>query len=107
MTSAATSGEQRAQRKQDLLLASRALRREAVTAFDQLAGRADAVARRVAQARALLHHPAGLFLSGLLGLLVARYVARRRPRAWLRWAWLGWRAWQAAAPALRTTTARR
>ena len=48
MTSAATSGEQRAQRKQDLLLASRALRREAVTAFDQLAGRADAVARRVA-----------------------------------------------------------
>lgn len=107
MTAAATSGEQREQRKQDLLLASGALRQEAVAAFDQLAGRADAVALRVAQARALLHHPAGLFLTGLLGVLVARVVLRRRRRPWLRWAWLGWRAWQVAAPALRSAMARR
>ena len=101
------SGAQREQRKQDLLLASGAMRQQAVVALDDLAGRADALVSRVAQARAVLSHPAGLLVSGLLGMLVARLALRRRPRTWLRWAWLGWRTWRAVAPTLRAAFAPR
>ena len=80
---------------------------QAVVALDDLAGRADALVSRVAQARAVLSHPAGLLVSGLLGMLVARLALRRRPRTWLRWAWLGWRTWRVVAPTLRAAFARR
>jgi hypothetical protein len=58
----------------------------------------------VAQARAVLAHPAAPLAAALLGLWLARLGLRRqRGRPWIRWAWLAWRAWRAAAPLLGTT----
>lgn len=86
------TGAQRARRKQDLLLASRALRVQACTAVDQLAARADALEARVVRVGVLLASPAGLAAAGVVGWLLLRRV--RRPLGWvwvLRW---GWRAWR-------------
>lgn len=101
----------RERRKQDLLLASRLLRVQAVVAADQLAERADRWAERVAQVRALASSPA-VRLAGvaLLAVMLGRAL-RRRPSAtvaaragWssrlVRWGWLGWRAWRIAGPVL-------
>lgn len=83
------------ERKQDLLLASRALRVQAGAAVDQLATRADALEARIVRVGALILSPpglAGLAAAGMVGWLLLRRV--RRPLGWvwmLRW---GWRAWR-------------
>lgn len=98
----------RAQRRQDLLLASQLLRLQAGVALGQLAERADAGQRLATRARAALAGPLGWVGAGLLvGLGLRRLLRRpaaaapRRRRPWLRWAWLAWRVWRGLPPAWR------
>lgn len=103
-----TATAARAQRKQDLLLASAAVRTQALADASALAGRADAVATRLLQVRAVLAHPAVPLAAAMLGTGVARLLLRSgRRRPWLRWAWLAWRAWRVASPWLRPAAPRR
>ena len=92
---------QRNRRKQDLLLASQLARGQAVGAFDELAGRADAVAYCVARIRTWLSSPLAWTAGSAAGALVLA-VALRRVRAarLLRWGWLAWRLWRSVGPAL-------
>ena len=99
----------RAQRKQDLLLASRLVRVQAAGAFDELAARADHAADRVAQARALLASPVVKLAGSALAAAWLGFALRRRKlparRAGLvsrlaRWGWLGWRVWRVSGPLL-------
>lgn len=96
MTNPRRSSAQRARRKQDLLLASQAVRLQALDAFDTLGGQVDAVAGWLLQLRALLNHPAAPLVGTLLGLAAVRLGLQRRQRRrpWLRWAWLAWRTWR-------------
>ncbi len=111
MTRASLAYALRAQRKQDLLLASQAVRLQALASLDTLAARADALAARLALARSVLTHPAVALGAALLGIFAVRLgQRRRRSRPWLRWAWLAWRAWrawQAAGPLLGAVAVRR
>lgn len=99
--------ERRAQRKQDLLLASGLARLEAADAFNQMAERADSVGDRVRQARALLANPAVKLAGTALGAALLGFALRRRRTPargrgivsrLARWGWLGWRVWRASAP---------
>lgn len=97
----------RAQRRQDLLLASQLLRLQAGAALGQLAERADAGQRLATRARAALAGPLGWAGAGLLVGLGLRRLLRRpaapapRRRPWLRWALLAWRVWRGLPPAWR------
>jgi hypothetical protein len=86
--------------KQDLLLASRLARGQALGAFDELADRADRVAARVAGARAWLSSPLGLVAGSMFGV-VALTLAPRRLRGvrLMRWGLLAWRLWRITGPA--------
>ena len=95
----------RSQRKQDLLLASQLARGQAVGAFNELAGRADAVVHRVQQLRAWFSSPLVWMAGSALGTVALRAGLRRRGRTLrlVRWGWLAWRVWRvwrSAAPAL-------
>ena len=95
------SASQRSLRKQDLLLASALARGQAVGAFDELAGRADAVALRVLRVRSWLSDPRVWVAGSAVGGLLFAGVLRRAPaRRWLRWGWWAWRLWHRAAPLL-------
>lgn len=108
MTAAGSDqARQRSLRKQDLLLASQLARGQAVGAFDELAGRADALALRVVRVRLWLSDPrvwvAGSAVGSLLFAAVLRRAPARRGLRWGRWAWRAWsvwRAWRSAAPLL-------
>jgi 5,10-methenyltetrahydromethanopterin hydrogenase len=93
--------QQREQRKQNLLLASRLARGQAVIALDELGGRADAVAYRVARVHAWLSSPlvwtAG---SAVAAVVLAATLRRVRIVRVLRWSWLAWGFWRSAAPVL-------
>jgi len=95
----------RRQRKHNLLLASQLARGQVVGAFDDLAGRADAVAYRVLQVRAWLSSPLAWMVGGVAVTLAMRVTLRRGGRTLrlLRWGWLAWRV---AAPALASYRAR-
>jgi hypothetical protein len=93
---------QRSQRKQDLLLVSQLARHQAMGAFDELAGPADALAYRVASLRTWLSSPQGLTVGSAAGALALALALRRgRVARVLRWGWLAWRLWRSARPALR------
>lgn len=91
---------QRGLRKQDLLLASRMARGQALLAFDELAQRADLVADRVVKVRMWLSSPSA-WVAGAAGAMVLGVTLRRlRAVRVLRWSWLAWRLWRSAGPAL-------
>lgn len=92
---------QRSERRQNLLLASRLARGQALGAFDELADRADSVAARIASARAWLASPLGLAVGSALGVVALTLVPRRvRGLRLARWGLLAWRVWRIGAPAL-------
>lgn len=94
---------QRAQRKQDLLMASQMLRLHAAEALDDLSDRVDGVARRLQSIRSFFTSPWGLGALGLVGAWIARGKAKAKKKSPLslprliRWAWLGWRFWRYSA----------
>lgn len=98
---AALSRAQRARRKQDLLLASQALRLEAGEALEQLADRADALETAVLRVRAVLAGPVGVVGLGVVVWLGLRRRARPRRWRWLHWGWRAWRWWQLLPSAWR------
>jgi hypothetical protein len=86
----------RAERKADLLLASAVLRGQVQRDVDDVAGRADGVARRVLVVRSWLSNP---LVQAAVGGGAAWFAAAgqgRRRRLWglLRWGWLAWRVWR-------------
>lgn len=94
----------RAQRRQDLQLASQLLRVQAGAALGQLAERADAAERLARRARTALAGPLGWAGAGLLVVVLLRRRGApgpRRRRPWLRWAGLAWRVWRGLPPAWR------
>lgn len=112
----------RAQRKQDLLLASQVLRGQAGLALGAIGDRVDRVVDRARRVRNFLMRPAVLYTAGV-GLMVALLRPRRRPRAvvapaataagrrsavrprrrggLLRYAFLGWRLWRDFGPIVK------
>jgi len=96
---ARASGAARRLRKQDLLLASELARGQAVLAFDEVAGRADAVALRLLTLRAWLASPAVWAAGSATGALVLGVALRRvRLLRLLRWGWVAHRLWRGLAP---------
>lgn len=89
---------QRERRKQDLLLASAMAREQAAAAISDLELRADHLVAQVGAVRHLFQRPSVRLAGGLAALLLGRSVSRSGPARLLRWAMLGWRAWQALAP---------
>lgn len=86
----------RAERKQDLLLASTLLRGQAAAALDDLGERADVWGRRWQWLRAQWADPWVQAASRLgAALLAGRGPRRGRWTRWLRWGWVAWRAWRA------------
>lgn len=91
----------RALHKQDLLLASRLARGQALGAFDELADQADRVAVRVARARAWLSSPLGLAAGSVAGVVLLTLAPRRlRGVRLMRWGLLAWRLWRITGPAM-------
>ncbi len=84
---------QRAERKENLLLASALLRGQVQQDLQVLGGHADRVARPVMVVKRWLSDPLVL---AAVSSGTAFFAASRRGRALglLRWAWLAWRAWQ-------------
>lgn len=99
MTAAGT-GLRRSRRKQDLLLASRLARGQAVLAFDELAGGADRLVLAALRLRLWLSNPlvlsAGGAAVGVLAVAALRRVRLLRVLRALRWGWLAWRLWHGA-----------
>jgi hypothetical protein len=94
---------QRAQRKQNLLLASRLVRGQLVGAVDELGQGADGVIQRVRQVQAVLTDPRVWLIGSAIGSMFALIAVRRLRSFWLlRWGLLGWRVWKSAAPMLRS-----
>lgn len=95
------AGTAREQRKQNLLLASRLARTQAVLAIDEIGGRMDAVAHGVQRVRLWLSDPRVWVAAGATTGLVA-VLALRRLRAFrlMRWGWAAWRTWRIAGPLL-------
>jgi len=83
----------RAERKADLLLASRVLRGQAMAAVDDLGQRADGLALRAIAWRDLFSNPVVLAAAGGGAAFFAAIGKQKRGRLWrgLRWAWLTWR----------------
>ena len=97
--SAARPPALREQRKQDLLLASALLRRQAAGDLDLLAAQADGVGRRWQALRAWWQGPA--WRTGVGAATALTLVLGLRRLRWIRltrWAWVGWRTWRIAAP---------
>lgn len=86
---------ERGRRKQDLLLASRLARQQAMVAIDQIGQRADGLVGSYRQVRAWMAVPQVGAATGVLGG-VATLLALRRVRGLrlLRWGLLGWRVWK-------------
>ncbi|MFG6463337.1 hypothetical protein ACG04Q_17320 [Roseateles sp. DXS20W] len=87
---------QRVERKANLLLASAVLRGQVQRDADDVAGRADGVARRVLVVRSWL---SDLLVQAAVGGGAALFAAAgqgRRRRLWglLRWGWVAWRVWR-------------
>ncbi len=102
----ADPARRRSLRKEDLLLASQLARGQAMGAFDDLAGRADAVALRVVRVRLWLSDPRVQLIAAAGAGVVLAVVLRRKPATrwlrwgWLRWGWRAWRLWRSAGPRL-------
>jgi hypothetical protein len=102
------TGAARAQRKENLLLASRLARTQAVLAVDEIGGRLDAVAHGVERARQWLSDPRVWVAAGAATGLMAVVATRRLRAPWLmRWGWAAWRAWRVAGPLLAKVLAPR
>lgn len=88
-----TDPVQRAQRKENLLLASALMRDQAQASVDDLGGRADGLVRRVLVVRDWFSHPAVLAAASTGAAFFAASGRQRQGRLWrgLRWAWLAWR----------------
>jgi hypothetical protein len=86
----------RAQRKENLLLASALLRGQVQQQVDDLGERADGVARRVLVVRAWLSDPLVQAAVGGGAAFFATSGRAGRRRLWglLRWGWLAWRVWR-------------
>lgn len=84
---------QRAERKENLLMASALLRVQMQQDLQVLGEQADRVARPVMVVKRWLSDPLVL---AAVSSGTAFFAASRRGRALglLRWAWLAWRAWQ-------------
>lgn len=92
---------QRGQRKQNLLLASRLARGQAVIALDELGGRADAVADGVARLRDWASNPLVLTVGSAVGALLLTFNKRRARRVGLlSWALPAWRLGRVVAAAV-------
>ena len=92
---------QRGQRKQNLLLASRLARGQAVMAVDELGRRADAVADGVARLRERASNPLVLTAGSAVATLWLMINKRRaRPRSLLGWVLPAWRVGGVVAAAL-------
>lgn len=87
---------QRAERKANLLLASAVLRGQVQRDVDDVAGRADGVARRVLVVRGWLSDPLVQAAVGGGAAFFAASGRTRRHRLWslLRWGWVAWRVWR-------------
>jgi len=86
----------RAERKENLLLASALLRGQVQRDVDDLGGRADGVARRVLVVRGWLSDPLVQAAVGGGAAFFAGSGRAGRRRLWgvLRWGWLAWRVWR-------------
>jgi len=92
---------QRGQRKQNLLLASRLARGQAVVAVDELGGRADAVADGVAGFREWASNPLVLTVGSALGaLLLTLNLRGARHVGLLSWVLPAWRVGRVVAAAV-------
>lgn len=85
----------RAERKANLMLASKLLRGQAALSVDDLGQRADGWVVRVMAWRNLLSNPIVLAAAGGGAAFFASAGKDRRGKLWrgLRWAWLAWRLW--------------
>jgi hypothetical protein len=98
---------QREQRKQDLLLASRLARGQALIALDELGGRADVVADNVVRVRDWLSSPLVLTLGSALSALVLTHKMRRSQRVGLlSRAWPMWQVGRSVVAAIAAYRAR-
>jgi hypothetical protein len=87
----------RAQRKQDLLLASGLARSQAIGALEEIGARADTVAGGAILVRAWVSDSQLWIAGGALGSMLALAALPRWPGLRLmRWATLGWRLWRIA-----------
>jgi hypothetical protein len=103
------------QRKQNLLLASRLARGQAVIAIDEIGGQADRVADTLVRVRDWVTSPLLWMVGSSVGALVLTLKGRKaRSLGLLRWIWPAWRAWRtwravsggAAGPRGATASAR-
>jgi hypothetical protein len=98
---------QREQRKQNLLLASRLARGQALIALDELGTRADVVADKVVRVRDWLSSPLALTVGSALSALVLALKMRRSPGVGLlSWAWPVWQAGRRVIVAIAAYRAR-
>jgi hypothetical protein len=89
--------DQRARRKQDLLLASTLARNQALVAIGQIGQRADVLVGGYRQLRTWMALPQVSAAAGALSSMVALMALRRlRSFRLLRWGWMGWRTWKLA-----------
>ena len=92
---------QREQRKQNLLLASRLARGQAVIAIDELGRRADAVAATVVRVRDWVTSPLVWTVGSTVGALLLTIKSRRVRRVGLlSWVLPAWRVWRAVNAAM-------
>lgn len=92
---------QRGQRKENLLLASRLARGQAVIAVDELGGRADAVADSVDRLCEWASNPLVLTVGSAVGALLLVLNRRRvRPMGLLSWVLPAWRVGRVVAAAV-------
>jgi hypothetical protein len=92
---------QRALRKQNLLLASRLARGQAVLAFDELGRRADVVAAGVVRIRDWVTSPLLWTVGSAVGALAMTLKLRRvRGVGLLSWIWPAWQLWRTVSAGL-------
>jgi hypothetical protein len=92
-----TDPRARAQRKQNLLLASGLAREQAIVAFEEIGARADAVARVAIQVRAWAANPAVWMVGGVAASAAALITLPRvRGLRLAHWGLLALRAWRIA-----------
>jgi len=90
--------KQRKQRKQNLLLASRLARGQAVVAIGELGGHADRLADTIVRVRDWVTNPLVWTVGSTVGALLLSIKTRRvRSAGVLSWIWPAWRAARGAA----------